>query len=164
VYIRMIFLAWHRMPFRVGRSKQLGMYSKRMEELLCKHSHSSSCDSVCECWCDVCQKNYENEWVERAEKDNLCDACGVPKNITIESVFNFQYIHFFQPCPSCVSGMNACLAAANLCEACREPLVSGDCSKCKCLETEDCECRQCRAFRNADSLPQSGGDVEKQSE
>lgn len=129
------------------------IYERRMEE--CKHPDCSSCDSMCECLCDTCQANYETKWTEMVIQENLCDLCGVPKHRTIASLFKFQYIHFFQACASCVSGMNSCLAAANLCETCREPLVSGKCIKCICLETESCECRQCAL--KSDTLPQSDG-------
>ena len=107
----------------------------------CLHD-GKECDDTCQCHCDGCQEIFETAWEKHVEKENLCMDCGVPKVVTMESLMKQQYIHFFQPCPACISAVKACLAAANLCEMCREPL-NGICKKCTCLGTEDGECREC---------------------
>lgn len=112
---------------------------------ICKHTDIdiSGCDSACDCWCDGCQSRYESVWFNRATKENLCLDCGIPKELTIENLIKEQYTHFFQPCLTCQATFKECMAAAKLCELCRGPLTDTVCSKCTCLDTDECGCRKC---------------------
>lgn len=114
----------------------------------CKHEVNTECDELCECVCEACQNIFEIMWMERATKDGLCLDCGVPTTVTVESLLQTQYTHFFQPCKACEPTVKACLAKANLCEACRGPLLNGTCVKCTCTNTDTCTCIQCTTYRN----------------
>jgi len=118
-----------------------------MANIPCKHTNHSECDELCECLCEACQNIFEKMWIERATNDKLCVDCGVPMNITVQSLMETQYTHFFQPCNMCEPNVKTCLAKANLCEACREPLMNDICVRCKCNGTDACVCIQCSTYK-----------------
>ena len=125
-------------------------------ENTCKHLDISGCGPSCECWCDACQSQYEAGWIKRAEEENLCLGCGVPYELTPESLLKEQNTHFFQPCRDCAERFKACMKLAKLCENCHsyseEDCKSPEdlgylarCRKCVCDKTDTCNCYTCRA-------------------
>jgi hypothetical protein len=130
----------------------------------CKHLDISGCDARCECWCDSCQIQYEAGWMKRAEEEKLCLGCGVPYDLTPNSLLKEQNTHFFQPCRDCAERFSACMKLAKLCESCHsytegeckspenlgylarppaEPVLR--CKNCICEGSEDCNCYNCRS-------------------
>lgn len=121
----------------------------------CPHKENpAACDHSCLCHCDECQERYEAGWHAQAAAENLCDACGVPQDdpLTVDRLKETQYIHFYDPCPTCKPRLDATLAAANLCPTCRDPLPGTEpCVGCTCTGEEQCPCRQCKAYRESRS-------------
>ena len=100
------------------------------EHTTCKHLDISGCDSSCECVCDDCQIRFEAGWAKRAEEKNLCIDCGVPMELTAESLIREQYTHFFQPCQACADVFKACMEVAKLCEKCHSYMGNEPCKRC----------------------------------
>ena len=97
----------------------------------CKHTDISGCDATCECLCDSCQVQYEAAWAKRAAEKSLCVDCGVPIELTPESLLAEQHTHFFQPCPACTDRFKECMKLAKLCESCHS-YTEGECKNTVC--------------------------------
>jgi hypothetical protein len=113
----------------------------------CKHE-KTDCDNTCECTCDHCQEQFEERWTGIVENQGLCDACGMPKEMSVELLAESQYFHFYQPCEGCREGYLALMAKHAMCIQCQGSLVDNKCPGCFCTEVvETCICRQCRLAR-----------------
>ena len=114
----------------------------------CSHSIHSSCDESCECICDFCTTQYEIQWNKYVSEKNLCKDCGFPSLVSLETLKETRYIHFYQPCDSCKPSYLGLMMYENRCVQCQDPLLGGKCPGCFCEKnTETCGCRQCTAYR-----------------
>ena len=109
----------------------------------------STCDASCTCSCDDCQKRFEEGWKALAEKENLCMACGIPRELTLASLMKHQYTHFFDGCALCKPRMIELLEAEKICVNCRAPLTETQCKNCACDNDDACQCVQCRSSQSA---------------
>jgi hypothetical protein len=89
------------------------------------------------CQCDICQEEYEAAWDRKVAVENLCRTCGVPKVLTMESIFDTQYTHFFMPCPECRDKLDDFLAEAGICILCRGKIQDGACPRCDAKNDSD---------------------------
>ena len=85
------------------------------------------CSGFCECQCSVCQDAYEAAWIKTVNEKNLCVQCGIPRVLSIESLWDTQYSHFFSPCQECKEALASFLTFMGLCSICRNPLIDGTC-------------------------------------
>ena len=86
----------------------------------------SACDATCDC--DACQVFFEAEWDRIAKEKSLCDLCGIPKALSMLSLMETRYMHFFQPCLACLPILQAFCLSSNICLRCQSPLKDGACS------------------------------------
>lgn len=119
----------------------------------CQH-HPSSCDESCECHCNLCTDQFEINWNIFTVENNLCNDCGMPKEMTIESMFKARYTHFYQPCPPCSIPYKAIMTENKLCIGCQGALIDDKCPECFCTQEEACPCRQCIAYRKQNAPSQ----------
>ena len=114
----------------------------------CAHIINASCDESCECICDYCAEQYEVKWSAYVCEKGLCKDCGFPTLVTIETLRESRYIHFYQPCDSCKPAYLDLMKIEKMCVQCQEPLSDGKCPGCFCEgNAETCGCRQCVAHR-----------------
>jgi hypothetical protein len=97
----------------------------------CNHPDLSGCGMSCNCACQTCLIFYVEAWDKMVAELNLCHSCGVPKDLTPESLIAHQHVHFFDPCEACAKAFHVCVAMANLCETCHSHIDS-----CKCDYSE----------------------------
>lgn len=107
------------------------------------------CDESCECHCDACTERFEENWNKHTKENNLCNMCGIPKEMTLENLDKNKYIHFYQPCAVCLPTYNEFMSSKNLCRQCQVPLAGDKCPGCFCTEDDACDCRQCVVARNS---------------
>jgi len=116
----------------------------------CEHKEKPICDDSCACTCDSCQEQFEVQWAERAAKEHLCDACGMPIEMTLERLKEEHAVHFFQPCDICRPAFLALMAQNKMCPTCQQYLKGDTCADCFCTEQPySCVCRQCTAYRKS---------------
>ena len=125
----------------------------------CKHL-ATPCDiRGCECWCDACQKVFEDRWNQNAEIDHLCWECGMPLNrpLTVEALKVTENSHFYDPCAKCRPAYEALMREKRLCTMCPSGIPEKGsliCSDCTCTKKEGCECRVCEMRAAAATAPQ----------
>ena len=113
--------------------------------MACRHE---DCAFECECTCDKCQDIYERHWKQFTNENDLCFACGMPREMTVASLYSTRTVHFYLPCDDCKPAYVENMKAANLCQLCREPLSGLLCVGCTCTEDlATCICRQCKRAR-----------------
>jgi hypothetical protein len=115
--------------------------------------HTELCDESCECSCDSCVEQFEKNWAILTTEKKLCSHCGIPNTMTMDSLQETRYIHFYQPCESCKPLYLELVKSEGLCHQCQGRLIDSKCPGCFCTENmETCECRQCiLARKNADT-------------
>jgi hypothetical protein len=101
------------------------------DQAACKHADISGCDATCACTCAECQVRFEIEWAKRAIAENLCSLCGVPRDLTPETLLRGRHTHFFQPGPDCVEPFDACMKLAKLCQVCYTYVDEDICRECE---------------------------------
>jgi hypothetical protein len=69
------------------------------------------------------QAAYEAAWLVQVAEKNLCDVCGIPKIVTIQSLWDTQSAHFYEPCSTCKPIVEAFFLSAGLCLHCKGPLT-----------------------------------------
>lgn len=117
----------------------------------CMHA-VTECGETCTCTCDHCQELYEVNWQKITAHKNLCEGCGMPKEMTLESLKEMRHLHFFQPCDDCKPLFKEIMTKNHLCAQCQGPLSGAICIECFCTEeVETCKCRQCVAARKSAS-------------
>jgi len=123
-----------------------------METIItCKHVDISGCGPTCECHCDSCKMRYEEAWAKRSAEEHLCIKCGVPEELTPESLLKEKDTHFFEPCNDCAERFSACMKLAKLCENCHAYNEDGSqrpgglgCKNCRRDESDRCTCESCQ--------------------
>ena len=116
----------------------------------CEHKEAPICDETCVCACDSCQEQFELTWTKRASEQHLCDACGIPVEMTLERLKETYGAHFFQPCDICRPAFLALMKQHKMCPTCQEYIQGDTCPECFCTEQPYvCVCRQCKAYRKS---------------
>lgn len=116
----------------------------------CEHKEPKVCDDTCACTCDTCQEQFEIAWAKRVIEKCLCEACGMPMEMTLKRLSEDYTIHFFQPCEICRPAFLALMKQENMCATCQQYLVHEHCAECFCTEQPyTCVCRQCKAYRKS---------------
>ena len=93
----------------------------------------SACDIACDC--DTCQAIFEAEWDRIVQEKSLCPNCGIPKELSMTSLMEFRYMHFFQPCIACKPILEAFCLSTNICLRCQSPLKDGACPLQSCSDS-----------------------------
>jgi hypothetical protein len=109
--------------------------------------HAGVCDESCECHCDTCTERFELNWNTYTVENNMCNMCGIPKEISLEVLDKTKYMHFYSPCANCLPAYTEFMSSKNVCTQCQAPLLDGKCAGCFCTEEDDCPCRQCVTAR-----------------
>jgi len=113
----------------------------------CEHLEAS-CTEQCACTCDGCQEHYETQWAKNVAEQDLCSACGMPMEMTLERLQETYSYHFFQACDICRPAYLALMKQNKMCPSCQQYMQSDTCTDCFCTEQPYlCVCRQCKAYR-----------------
>ena len=117
----------------------------------CEHKENPVCDDTCVCTCDTCQEQFEAEWIKRAAEKHLCEACGMPMEMTLDRLKEEHATHFFQPCDICRPAFLALMKQHKMCPTCQQYIKDDEpCGDCFCTEMPySCVCRQCKAYRKS---------------
>lgn len=116
----------------------------------CQHIKAPVCDDTCICDCDSCQEQFEAKWAAQALERGLCNACGMPIELTLKRLKEEHGAHFFQPCDICKPAFLALMAQNKMCPTCQQYMNGEVCKDCFCTEQPySCECRQCKAYRKS---------------
>jgi len=84
------------------------------------------CKGSCECNCETCQAAYVVAWEAQVAEKNLCIVCGIPKELSILSLWNTQTAHFYEPCEDCKPIVDAFFKSVGMCTQCRGPLTENN--------------------------------------
>jgi hypothetical protein len=119
-----------------------------VQDNTCLHNGLSSCNESCVCSCDYCTEQYELNWDAYTTEKSLCKNCGIPTLITLDTLAETRFTHFYSPCESCKKAYLEFMKLEGLCPQCQGPLSANLCPGCYCTEdVETCGCRQCLANR-----------------
>jgi len=77
------------------------------------------CKGQCECNCEPCQAAYEAAWMVQVTEKNLCKTCGIPVEISIQTLWDTQTAHFYEPCNDCKPLVEAFFLKVGLCFHCK---------------------------------------------
>jgi hypothetical protein len=88
--------------------------------------------------------------MKRTAEEHLCEACGMPIQMTLERLKQGYTLHFFQPCDSCKPGFLDLMKQHKMCPTCQQDIQGDRCPDCFCTEQPStCVCRQCKAYRKS---------------
>jgi len=119
-----------------------------VQDNTCSHNGIMSCGDSCVCSCDYCVEQYELNWDAYTSEKSLCKACGIPTLITLDTLAETRYTHFYSPCDACKKPYMEFMKLEGLCHQCQGPLSGNLCPGCYCTENaETCGCRQCVSHR-----------------